>query len=418
MPVRELNLSITIENNNAIPNADTPSESDVVDDPNFTDVKRTKVEKKKSKLGLSSLIANIFGPKKKIIPGVSPKIRLRSPKIKIASPKKNHGSSVETAKGNLDSLAQGEDEVTAIENDPGAWSSEVICGDYADMNLATGPLPPSGNDPTEISDYQNLLDSMRLTLDEVCNDSNRPHRGPNKATNRKDQMDTIVEDVESGINKSGRNPGSAIDEVSGSEFGDDSTFEESSVSLSEDDTDEGDGLDGNNSDWTVDNGSDNGEEKQAEKQHSSKAQVSNSGKPKPLSYYVEKSKPRKASNISEISPDVKLNPNRATMKNTLYGVPITLSSSMKKELADFASYGPSVRIETLRIVLEDRLGEKPFLRAYHYLKSLKNHTPSENEIEEEAEEEKLLEDMEQILGTENLRYLDLLYELITAEENF
>ena len=91
---------------------------------------------------------------------------------------------------------------------------------------------------------------------------------------------------------------------------------------------------------------------------------------------------------------------------------------MKKDMSNLASYGPSVRIETLRIVLEDRLGEKPFINAYKYLKKVKDRVPLDNEEEEDAEEEKLLEDMEGILGTNGLRYLDLLYELLTAEENF
>ena len=100
--------------------------------------------------------------------------------------------------------------------------------------------------------------------------------------------------------------------------------------------------------------------------------------------------------------------------NTLYGVPISLSATIRKDFRGRTNDpSPSVRIENLRIILENRLGEERFLQAYQYLRNVKH-----NEEDDSDEEEQLLNDMKKILGTSGLKYLDILYQLITAEENF
>lgn len=411
-------LSITIENNNTI--RETPpstAESTSVKSPNRKQNAIANSGEKKQRLGLSKIIANIFGPRKKVIPGVSPKVRLQSPKIKIISPKliakakspKHSGAPVWMKKefDVLESDKVNEDTVTDIEGDPYAWSSEVMFGDYADYNLATGPLP-NGDNAASSSEYQEMLDSMRLVLQDA-----HAHPGPSVALNvngKGGKMEAIKEESTPSKHHADRDGKNGNIELS-----DDDTFEESSVSLSVSESDEE-----VNSDWSVDTSGD--EEEVADVAIS---ELKNRARgAKPLGHFVSKEE-RRNKQSNDLKNDFCMESvsekhayESPGMKSTLYGVPISLSTSMKKDMAALSSYGPSVRIETLRIVLEDRLGEGPFLSAYKYLKGVKDRVPLEDEAAEDAEEERLLEDIERILGTGGLRYVDLLYELIAAEENF
>ena len=94
---------------------------------------------------------------------------------------------------------------------------------------------------------------------------------------------------------------------------------------------------------------------------------------------------------------------------TVYGLPLPLSNSTAEELHITADDSPSQKMEAIRVYLEGKLGEEIFVKAYRFLKNIE---------EEDDDEDALLNSMEAIVGTEGLKYLDVLFQLITIEERF
>jgi hypothetical protein len=90
------------------------------------------------------------------------------------------------------------------------------------------------------------------------------------------------------------------------------------------------------------------------------------------------------------------------------GVHIDLSASIRRDV-----------IVNIRVSLEQRLGRRRFQRAYNYLRDLKVRMQSEaDEAQSDQDDEKMLADMEAILGEDGLKYLDTMYQLITSEDEF
>jgi hypothetical protein len=371
----------------------------------------------KRRPSFSKMIANIFGPKDQKVSPMSPK-KVKTPrKSPRKSPKKiikvpevtRVSAPAAISANNVDksNAAQGEKsfawlardhvlgnsgvddvfELDSAANDPedlNKWSIDVQSGSRENLQNAG-----------ESEDYQNMLDSMRLVLE------SNPVEHAKKI--KKLDMSAIPEE------KSTEFPGQG----DLSDEGSDSTFEESSVSVLED----SDSDIGSNNEWSVCE-DDEQESEAVELDVNPNIRVSPLQSPnqkkkwdrvKPLTHYA-------AENIVPEKLDLDCNNDEEAIhgSNTLYGVPISLSSTIRKDLRGRNNDpSPSVRIENLRIILENRLGEERFLQAYQYLRNVKH-----NEDDDSEEEEQLLNDMECILGTNGLKYLDVLYQLISAEENF
>lgn len=394
---------------------------------------------------LTKMIANLFAPKEQKVSPMSPqnpkkaKSPRKSPKKKIQNASEHVSqsspsltSAVEEAVSSavtgksashawlsrdhiLMKEVTGENDVSAFKkelDDPSSWSNGAQFG---------GDVPISNLDELSASaDYQDMLDSMRLVLE--SNDESH-HRRDKKQIG----LNAIPE--EKSLDMKGFISGAAdVDDEDGDS---DSTFEESSQSDNASDS-EDDELNSEEGDWSVDDIADESRDVVAPLLDENLIRVSplniaiiepaksNPKSGKSLTHYYNQKNANRDSlstgeSLMEDFRSEKIDNSGIKHDATLYGVPISLSSTIKRDYGSVMNNpSPSVRVENLRIVLENRLGEEKFLRAYRYLRQVKDL----NEFDDDQEEDKLLEDMESILGTSGLKYLELLYQLITAEENF
>ena len=94
---------------------------------------------------------------------------------------------------------------------------------------------------------------------------------------------------------------------------------------------------------------------------------------------------------------------------TVYGVPFPLDTEQRGGMDDRLMNEDSAacRMEYIREFLEDALGEDQFVQAYRLLKAV-----------DIVDEDLLLEQMENIVGTDGLKHMGVFIQLITIEEKF
>jgi hypothetical protein len=99
---------------------------------------------------------------------------------------------------------------------------------------------------------------------------------------------------------------------------------------------------------------------------------------------------------------------------TVFGVPFPANSKQREAMGIHidSSDTPASRIEALREFLENRIGEEKFIRTYRLLRS---STAGDGD---ESDDDKLLLEVESIVGADGLEYIEMFYQLITMEESF
>lgn len=105
---------------------------------------------------------------------------------------------------------------------------------------------------------------------------------------------------------------------------------------------------------------------------------------------------------------------------TVFGVPFPINADDRMNLGLHINESdtPATKIEVLREYLENCLGIEKFIKTYRLLRSFGTNENTVISNEDEDDDDRLLAEVENIIGSDGLQYMDVFMHLISMEENF